>query len=248
MPTSPGAEPPIDDAHPDQHPEVLSGPVSQGPAIEQPAKLIRIAAMIREMLEDVRQSKPDEPGRRRLREVYERALTGLKEGVSKELQDELDTLTIPLDSSSSESEIRLAQAQLVGWLEGLFQGIQAALWSQHMQARAEIEEMRRRRGCRRAPTTGPPGSPVSTYNFSGLRGNSFLIPDHGVLTGRHLDPVGRELQKVANSLSFRIRLGAKRHFVRAMRAAHEIGRHRSLLLDPETGSKTDAIARPVTRC
>jgi hypothetical protein len=169
MPTNSGAEPPIDDAHPEEHPpgeqsplehpEVLPAPGPQGPAIEQPAKLIRIAAMIREMLEDVRHSKPDEAGRRRVREVYERALTGLKEGVSKDLQDELDTLTIPLDSSSSESEIRLAQAQLVGWLEGLFQGIQAALWSQHMQARAEIEEMRRRRGLPPGPADGPPREP-----------------------------------------------------------------------------------------
>ncbi len=174
MPTNSGAEPPIDDAHPEEHPplehppmehpplehpEVLPAPGPQGPAIEQPAKLIRIAAMIREMLEDVRQSKPDEAGRRRLREVYERALAGLKEGVSKDLQDELDTLTIPLDSHSSESEIRLAQAQLVGWLEGLFQGIQAALWSQHMQARAEIEEMRRRRGLPPGPADGPPREP-----------------------------------------------------------------------------------------
>jgi hypothetical protein len=174
MPTNSGAEPPIDDAHPEEHPplehppmehpplehpEVLPAPGPQGPAIEQPAKLIRIAAMIREMLEDVRQSKPDEAGRRRLREVYERALAGLKEGVSKDLQDELDTLTIPLDSHSSESEIRLAQAQLVGWLEGLFQGIQAALWSQHMQARAEIEEMRRRRGLPPGPADGQPREP-----------------------------------------------------------------------------------------
>ena len=136
----------------DSHPEVLPPQVPTGPTIEQPAKLIRIAAMIREMLEDVRQSKPDEAGRERLRVIYDRALAGLKEGVSKELQDELETLTMPLDKNSSESEIRLAQAQLVGWLEGLFQGIQAALWSQHMQARAEIEEMRRRRGL-------PPGPP-----------------------------------------------------------------------------------------
>jgi hypothetical protein len=141
-------------------PEVLPAPVPTGPTIEQPAKLIRIAAMIREMLEDVRQSKPDEAGRKRLRVIYDRALAGLKEGVSKDLQDELDTLTIPLDSTSSESEIRLAQAQLVGWLEGLFQGIQAALWSQHMQARAEIEEMRRRRGLPPGPGDGlPPRDP-----------------------------------------------------------------------------------------
>lgn len=155
MPTNSEPELPMDDTHP----EVLPAAVPQGPVIEQPAKLIRIAAMIREMLEDVRKSNPDEAGRQRVREVYERALAGLKEGVSKELQDELDTLTIPLDSKSSESEIRLAQAQLVGWLEGLFQGIQAALWSQHMQARAEIEEMRRRRGLPPGPGDGSPREP-----------------------------------------------------------------------------------------
>jgi hypothetical protein len=138
---------------------VVPAHVPTGPTIEQPAKLIRIAAMIRELLEDVRQSKPDEAGRKRLRTIYDRALAGLKEGVSKDLQDELETLTIPLDSTSSESEIRLAQAQLVGWLEGLFQGIQAALWSQHMQARAEIEEMRRRRGLPPGPVDGPPRDP-----------------------------------------------------------------------------------------
>jgi len=145
-------DPPAEE--PQTLPMILPG-TAQGPVVEQPAKLIRIASMIRELLQDVRQSQPDEAGRKRLREVYERALAALKEGVSKELQDELDTLTIPLDSNSSESEIRLAQAQLVGWLEGLFQGIQAALWSQHMQARAEIEEMRRRRGLPPGPGDGP---------------------------------------------------------------------------------------------
>ena len=127
---------------------------AQGPSVEQPAKLIRIASMVRELLQDVRQSTPDEAGRKRLRDVYERAIAALKEGVSKDLQDELDTLVLPLDANPSESEIRLAQAQLVGWLEGLFQGIQAALWTQHMQARAEMEEMRRRRGLPPGPGDG----------------------------------------------------------------------------------------------
>jgi hypothetical protein len=147
-------EPQIEEqaAEAEQMPAVLPPP--QGTAIEQPAKLIRIASMIRELLQDVRQSTPDEAGRRRLREVYVRALSALKEGVSKDLQEELDTLTLPLDPSPSESEVRLAQAQLVGWLEGLFQGIQAALWTQHMQARAEIEEMRRRRGLPPGPGEG----------------------------------------------------------------------------------------------
>ena len=149
---------PPENAQQQQMPMILPGqpPGGQPPValVEQPAKLIRIASMIRELLEDVRQSKPDEAGRKRLREVYERALTALKEGVSKELQDELETLTLPLENTPSESEVRLAQAQLLGWLEGLFQGIQAALWTQHMQARAEIDEMRRRRGLPHGPEIG----------------------------------------------------------------------------------------------
>ena len=152
MPTGNDNEPP--DENPQPMPMVLPGSAS-GPTVEQPAKLIRIASMIRELLEDVRQSRPDEAGRKRLREVYERALAALKEGVSKELQDELETLTLPLENTPSESEVRLAQAQLLGWLEGLFQGIQAALWTQHMQARAEIEEMRRRRGLPQGPGSEP---------------------------------------------------------------------------------------------
>jgi hypothetical protein len=132
MPTG-NNDPPAESQQP--MPMILPGS-SPGPTVEQPAKLIRIASMIRELLEDVRQSKPDEAGRKRLREVYVRALAALKEGVSKELQDELETLTLPL--------------------EGLFQGIQAALWTQHMQARAEIEEMRRRRGLP-PPSGGEPG-------------------------------------------------------------------------------------------
>jgi hypothetical protein len=112
--------------------------------IQRPGQLIRIAAMVRELLGEVRQSSPDEAGRQRLRQVYERALAELREGLSAPLQQELDTLTIPLEGTPSESEIRLAQAQLVGWLEGLFQGIQAAVWAQHAQAQAQLEEMRRR--------------------------------------------------------------------------------------------------------
>ena len=113
-------------------------------SVEHPAKLLRIASMIRELLQEVRQSSLDEPGRKRLREIYNRSLAELKEVLSEDLQRELDTLTISLDQTPSESEIRVAQAQLVGWLEGLFHGIQAALWAQHMQARAQFEEMRRR--------------------------------------------------------------------------------------------------------
>jgi proteasome activator-like protein len=129
----------------EEDPEILMrGQPKGGEVIEQPAKLIRIAAMIRELLEEVRQSSLDEAGRKRLRQVYDRALATLREGLSEDLQQELDTLTIPLEGTPSQSEIRIAQAQLVGWLEGLFHGIQAALWAQHMQSRAQLAEMRRR--------------------------------------------------------------------------------------------------------
>ena len=137
----------------DGEPEILmpSDERPTGEFVSQPAKLLRIAAMIRELLEEVRKSSPDEPGRKRLRAIYDKSLATLKEGLSEDLQKELEMLTLPLDGTSSESEIRLAQAQLVGWLEGLFHGIQAALWAQHAQARAGLEEMRRR-GL-------PPGTP-----------------------------------------------------------------------------------------
>lgn len=136
-----------------QEPEIVSGRAREepGPTIEQPAKLIRIGAMLRELLEEVRRSSPDEAGRKRLREIYERALSELRAGLSDDLQQELDTFTMPLDAAPSESEIRVAQAQLLGWLEGLFQGIQAALWAQQMEARSQLA------GMRRGLPPGPPG-------------------------------------------------------------------------------------------
>ena len=115
-----------------------------GEFIQQPAKLMRIAAMIKELLGEVRESSLDDAGRARLHQVYERALAALRESLSEELQQELATLTLPLGGTPSQSEIRIAQAQLVGWLEGLFHGIQAALWSQQMAARAQLEQMGRR--------------------------------------------------------------------------------------------------------
>jgi len=113
-------------------------------SITQPAKLLRIASMVRELLEDTRQASLDEPGRIRLRQIYDRSLAELAEVISPDLRDELAALAPPMDGVPSESEIRIAQAQLVGWLEGLFHGIQAALFAQQASARAQFEELRRR--------------------------------------------------------------------------------------------------------
>jgi hypothetical protein len=124
--------------------------------IEQPAKVMRIGSMIKQLLEEVRAAPLDEAGRQRLREIHRRSITELEDGLAPELRDELERLTLPFgdDTVPSEAELRVAQAQLVGWLEGLFHGIQAALVAQQMAARAQLEQMRGR------PAIGPgPGGP-----------------------------------------------------------------------------------------
>src|SRR5688500_11766774 len=113
-------------------------------SITQPAKLLRIASMVRELLEETRQASLDEPGRLRLREIYGRSVKELAEVVSPDLREELESLMPPMEGVPSTAEIRVAQAQLVGWLEGLFHGIQAALFAQQAAARAQFEELRRR--------------------------------------------------------------------------------------------------------
>jgi hypothetical protein len=126
-------------------PQEGSPPAASAPeGIEEPAKVVRIASMVRQMLDEVRGTTIDEGGRRRLQDIYERSLSELQEVLPEDLRRELSALASPLDGVPSDSEIRLVQAQLVGWLEGLFHGMQAAMWAQQMQARAQLEEMRRR--------------------------------------------------------------------------------------------------------
>lgn len=114
--------------------------------VEQPAKVMRIGSMIKQLLEEVRSAPLDEASRARLKEIHARSITELEDGLAPELVDELERLSLPFadDASPSDSELRIAQAQLVGWLEGLFHGIQTALFAQQMSAQAQFEEMRRR--------------------------------------------------------------------------------------------------------
>lgn len=113
-------------------------------AIEQPAKVMRIGSMIKQLLDEVRHAPLDRASRQRLKEIYENSVRELAEGLSPDLAAELDRLALPLeDPEPSDAELRIAQAQLVGWLEGLFHGIQATLFAQQMAARAQLEEMRR---------------------------------------------------------------------------------------------------------
>jgi len=117
-----------------------------GTFVIEPSKLIRIASMTRAMLEEVRESDLDETGRKRLLAVYGRSISELRDVLSDDLKEEFDSIFIPLEAETpTESELRVAQAQLIGWLEGLFHGIQATLWSQQMSAQTQLEQMRRKR-------------------------------------------------------------------------------------------------------
>jgi hypothetical protein len=114
-------------------------------SVSEPAKVLRIGSMVKTLLEEVRQAPLDEKSRTRLREIYEQSIHDLSEGLSPDLVAELERMALPFDEGApSESELRIAQAQLVGWLEGLFHGIQATLMSQQMAARSQLEEIRQR--------------------------------------------------------------------------------------------------------
>ncbi len=135
----PGAEAPPPPAAPDD------AEVEATESIEQPAKLLRIGSMVKQLLEEVRSAPLDEASRVRLREIYEQSIRELADGLSPDLVAELDRVSIPFDDPTpSDAELRIAHAQLVGWLEGLFHGIQATLVAQQVAARAQLDEMRQR--------------------------------------------------------------------------------------------------------
>ena len=113
--------------------------------VEQPAKVMRVGSMIRQLLEEVKAAPLDEPSRNRLKEIHRASIKELEAGLAPELVEELERLTLPFtdEGTPSEAELRIAQAQLVGWLEGLFHGIQTAIYAQQMAARAQFEQIRR---------------------------------------------------------------------------------------------------------
>lgn len=155
----------------DRNPE---GKPNQNPAdlVEQPAKVMRIGSMIKQLLEEVRNAPLDEAGRARLADVHERSLSELKDGLAPELVEELERISLPFsDEAPSDAELRIAQAQLVGWLEGLFHGIQTALVAQQMAAQAQLQQMRQLPPGH-APAPGQPGSPMGMPNLPGGHGGS----------------------------------------------------------------------------
>jgi hypothetical protein len=138
---------------------VVGEPTGPPPSesVPSPAKVMRIGAMVRQLLEEVRHAPLDEAGRDRMREIYDISVRELADSLSPDLAEELGRVARPFagDETPSEAELRVAQAQLVGWLEGLFHGIQATLFAQQMNARNQLEEMRRR------AIPGRPGSDPS---------------------------------------------------------------------------------------
>jgi hypothetical protein len=143
--------------------------------VEQPAKVMRIGRMVQQLLEEVKSAPLDEPGRTRLAKVLHTSIRELKDGLAPELDDELDRLIEPFDETPpTESELRIAQAQLVGWLEGLFHGIQTAIYAQQMAARSQLEQMRR---------ALPPGSVPGMHGPQGDEGEA---PEPGGQGGMYL--------------------------------------------------------------
>ncbi|HZA04700.1 MAG TPA: bacterial proteasome activator family protein [Propionibacteriaceae bacterium] len=138
-------------------------PKSVTDMVEQPAKVMRIGNMIRQLLEEVKAAPLDDASRQRMRTIHASSIDELKEGLAPELVEELERITLPFtdEATPSNDELRIAQAQLVGWLEGLFHGIQTALFAQQMAARAQLEQMRRALppgagGMTPPPPSGPP--------------------------------------------------------------------------------------------
>jgi hypothetical protein len=117
---------------------------TDGEFIEQPAKVMRVGSMLRQLLDELREVELDEGSRDRMRDIYDTSVQELGSALSSELQKELDRITLPFgtDEIPSEAELRVAQAQLVGWLEGLIQGIQATLFAQQMAAQQQLANMR----------------------------------------------------------------------------------------------------------
>ena len=144
-----------------EQPELVDGPPDgelnvdgAEQSVESPAKVMRVGTMIKQLLEEARQASLDEPSRARLREIYETSVKELASTLSDELREELERLAPPFDEDATptEAELRIAKAQLVGWLEGLFHGIQATLFAQQMAARQQLEDMRRRLPSGEAPS------------------------------------------------------------------------------------------------
>ncbi|MDV3223409.1 proteasome activator [Intrasporangium sp.] len=169
----------------DDRPE--RGRTNPADLVEEPAKVMRIGSMIKQLLDEVRSAPLDPAGRRRLAEIHHQSIEELKDGLSPELVDELERIAHPFrEESPSDPELRIAQAQLVGWLEGLFHGIQTALVAQQMAAQQQLAQMR--------ALPAPPGAPGVSYGTPPGAGHGHLHQPEGPTPGgREPGPTGQYL-------------------------------------------------------
>lgn len=158
---------PPDNPRNDDDPTASADPTA---LVQQPAKVMRIGTMIKQLLDEVKSAPLDEAARVRLSEIYAQSIKELEEGLSPELVEELERLSLPFaaDQAPSEAELRIAQAQLVGWLEGLFHGIQAAIFAQQVAAKAQLEQMRGAPQLPSMPLTPGQQGPDGTDSQSGV--------------------------------------------------------------------------------
>ncbi len=133
--------------------------------VSEPAKVMRVGSMIKQLLDEVRATELDEPSRQRLRSIYDTSVEELGSALSPDLREELQRLAFPFaeEGTPTDVELRVAQAQLVGWLEGLFHGIQATLFAQQMAARQQLENMRGQLPPGVGRPAGPPEDRPGTY-------------------------------------------------------------------------------------
>ena len=154
--------------------------------VEQPAKVMRIGSMIRQLLEEVKAAPLDEASRNRLAAIHRSSIAEIEQGLAPELVEELERLSLPFseETTPSEAELRIAQAQLVGWLEGLFHGIQTAIYAQQMAARAQFEQIRRAL----PPGMSMPGGASQAPAPGGTEGHPQAAPesDEGRTGGMYL--------------------------------------------------------------
>lgn len=155
-----GTEPVVDSAQPLGAGEVLGAHVPGDETVTEPAKVMRIGSMIKQLLDEVHSSNLDSPSRERLAEIYERSIAELVTALSPDLSEELRSLALPFREGAvpTDAELRVAKAQLVGWLEGLFHGIQATLFAQQLAARQQLEQMRQLPGAVEPVQSDRPGT------------------------------------------------------------------------------------------
>lgn len=133
-------------------------PAEEQPPVSEPTKLIRIASMTRAVLEELRTTPLDAAAAERVVAIHRASLGELRDVLSDELKEEFDDIFAPFEGEPTDASLRIAHAQLVGWLEGLFHGIQATIATQQMLASSQLAQMQRRKALE-AQTGGGDGEP-----------------------------------------------------------------------------------------